>query len=37
MLPLELKACFGLLASRKLLCGQERQEPAPDPLPVLAA
>lgn len=34
-LPFELKACFGLLASRKLLCGQEGQEPAPDLFPAL--
>lgn len=32
-LPFELKACFGQLASRKLLCGQEGQEPAPDSFP----
>lgn len=33
---LELRACFGLLASRMLLGGQERQELAPDLLPALA-
>lgn len=31
-LPFELKGSFG---SKELLCGQQRQEPAPDPFPVL--
>lgn len=35
-MSLEIQACFCLLPSRNLLCGQERQEVVPDPFPVLA-